>query len=66
MKLTAATTAGAVRQLRSRGIRFALSQGMPVRQLSANPAVWPILQQAVPFWRGGDCTLYRLRGVQTR
>ena len=35
MKLTAATTAGAARQLRSRGIRFApLAQGMPVRQLS--------------------------------
>jgi hypothetical protein len=66
MKLTAATTAGAARQLRSRGIRFALAQGMPVRQLSANPTAWPILQRAVPFWRGGDCTLYRLRGVQNR
>lgn len=59
MKLTATTTAGAARQLRSRGIRFALAQGMPVRQLSANPAVWPILQHAVPFWRRGECTLYR-------
>ena len=62
MKLTATTTAGAAQELRLRGIRFALAQGMPVRRLSANPAVWPILQQAVPFWRGSDCTLYRLRG----
>jgi hypothetical protein len=62
MKVTATTTAGAAQELRLRGIRFALAQGIPVRQLSANPAVWPILQQAVPFWRGGDCTLYRLRG----
>jgi hypothetical protein len=62
MKVTATTTAGAAQELRLRGIRFALAQGIPVRQLSANQAVWPILQQAVPFWRGGDCTLYRLRG----
>jgi dolichyl-phosphate-mannose--protein O-mannosyl transferase len=33
---------------------------MPVQQLSANPAAWPLLQRAVPFWSGGGCTLYRL------
>ena len=60
MKITATTTAAAAAQLRSRGIRFALAQGMPVQQLSANPAAWPLLQRAMPFWSGGGCTLYRL------
>jgi len=60
IEITATTNAGAAAQLRSRGIRFALAQGMPVEQLSSNPAARPLLRRAVPFWHRGDCTLYRL------
>ena len=37
IQITASTTAGAAEQLRARGIRFALTQGMPVEELSSNP-----------------------------
>ncbi|HSX21932.1 MAG TPA: hypothetical protein VLE97_04060 [Gaiellaceae bacterium] len=60
IKVTAATTAGVRAQLHGRGIRFALTQGMPVEQLSSNPAARPILRAAKRFWHTGDCTLYRL------
>ena len=56
----AQTTAGVRAQLRGRGIRFALAQGMPVEQLSSNPAARPLLRAATPFWHEGACTLYRL------
>ena len=58
--VTATTTAGVTAALRARGIRYALAQGMPVERLSSNPAAQPLLRRATPFWRGGDCTLYRL------
>jgi hypothetical protein len=58
--ITATTTAGAAAQLRARGIRFALTQGIPIEQLSSNPVAGPLLRRAVPFWHRGDCTLYRL------
>jgi hypothetical protein len=60
MNVTATTPAGVAAQLRARGIRFALAQGQPVEELSTNPAARPLLRRAVPFWRRGDCTLYRL------
>jgi 4-amino-4-deoxy-L-arabinose transferase-like glycosyltransferase len=60
IKITATTTAGAAAQLRARGIRFALAQGMPVEQLSSNVVTRPLLRRAIPFWHLGDCTLYRL------
>jgi hypothetical protein len=60
IKITATTTAGAAAQLRARGIRFALAQGIPVEQLSSNVAARPLLRRATPFWHSGDCTLYRL------
>lgn len=62
IKVTATTVAGVGEELRRRDVRFALAQGMPVTQLSSNPAAAPILRSATPFWRGGDCTLYRLNG----
>jgi hypothetical protein len=58
---TATSAAGVRTQLRRRGIRFALAQGMPVAELSSNPAARPVLAAARPFWHRGDCTLYRLR-----
>ncbi|HUZ83039.1 MAG TPA: hypothetical protein VMU73_12435 [Gaiellaceae bacterium] len=58
--VTATTAAGVTAELLTRGIRYALAQGMPVTQLSSNPAARPLLRRATPFWRGGDCTLYRL------
>ncbi|HLY94523.1 MAG TPA: hypothetical protein VKP14_06720 [Gaiellaceae bacterium] len=61
IKVTAATPAGVRAQLRARDIRFAFAQGMPVGELSSNPAARPVLAAARPFWRRGDCTLYRLR-----
>jgi 4-amino-4-deoxy-L-arabinose transferase-like glycosyltransferase len=60
LKITATTTAGAAAQLRRRGIRFVLAQGMPVEQLSSNVVARPLLRRAVPFWHQGDCVLYRL------
>ncbi len=60
IQITASTTAGAAAQLRARGIRFALTQGMPVEELSSNPVARPLLRRAVPFWHRGECTLYRL------
>jgi hypothetical protein len=60
IKITATTTSEAAAQLRARGIRFALAQGMPVEQLSSNVVARPLLRRAVQFWRRGDCTLYRL------
>lgn len=58
--VTASSTRAAAADLRARGIRYALAQGMPVTRLSSNPVATPILRRAVPFWARGSCTLYRL------
>lgn len=60
MNVTATTPAGVRAELRARGVRFALAQGRPVTELSSNPAARSVLAAARPFWRLGDCTLYRL------
>jgi hypothetical protein len=56
------TPASVRRELRRQGFRYALTQQgtPPVQQLSPYPVVQAVLAQSRPFWRGNDCTLYRL------
>jgi hypothetical protein len=56
-----ATTPPTVRdQLRRQGFRYLLGAGDSAVGLSSNPAAEPVLAAAQPFWRQGDCTLFRL------
>jgi hypothetical protein len=60
LHVTATTPAAARTQLRSEGFRYLLGTGASAVGLSTNPAAQPVLAAARPFWRHGDCTLFRL------
>ena len=47
-------------QLRRQGVAFALTQSMPLADLSTYPPVQRVLSRSRPIWHGGACTLYRL------
>jgi hypothetical protein len=54
-------TAASVRfELRRQDLRYALTQGNTLRQLSPYPAVQRVLSESQPLWRYQACTLYRL------
>jgi hypothetical protein len=55
-----ATLASVRYELRRQGFRFAFTNAGPVTDLSPYPVVQQVLSESHPFWRGNNCTLYRL------
>jgi hypothetical protein len=55
-----ATPASVRYELRNQGFRFAFTSGGQVTDLSPYPVVQQVLSESRPFWRGNNCTLYRL------
>jgi hypothetical protein len=56
----APTATGVRYELRRQGFRYALAQGIPLRDLSPYPVVQHVLADSRRIWQHRDCVLYRL------